>query len=103
MAIAAVNLDTRESTSPQGEKRLMLAVLEDAIGVIASGEASGRRGKLYWETRGWVSANDLEWPFSFVNVCGFLGLDPENVRRRIRRMTLRAVPSRGTTANPTTA
>ena len=66
-----------------GEKRLMLAVLEDAVHVVAKyrtcTDARGRR--LFAETVEWILADDFVSAFSFVNVCETLGLSPSCLRR----------------------
>ena len=63
------------------EKRLMLAVLTDAIDVLLRGPAvNGPRHHLYEDTAGWLGSEDTEWPYSFVNICDALGLDVESVR-----------------------
>jgi hypothetical protein len=64
------------------EQRLMAAVLEDAINIRRRGpRAAGRRARpLYAEVRRWFASDDTTWPFSFVNVCHGLGLEPTAVR-----------------------
>lgn len=70
----------RPSLSP--EQRLMAAVLEDALAIRRRGpRATGRRARpLYAEVRRWFASDDVTWPFSFVNVCQGLGLEPTVVR-----------------------
>jgi hypothetical protein len=36
--------------------------------------------ELYLDAYYWFRSNDYTWPFSFLNVCQLLGLDPEAVR-----------------------
>jgi hypothetical protein len=36
--------------------------------------------ELYFDAYYWFRSNDYTWPFSFVNVCKLLDLDPEAVR-----------------------
>jgi hypothetical protein len=73
--------------SIQPEKRLMLAVLEDAVGAFQkyanSRERNGQR--LFDEVEEWFDSDDQEWPYSFVNVSQALGLDVEYMRRGLRR------------------
>ena len=38
---------------------------------------------MYWETYQWITTDDREWPYSFVNLCAALGLDVDSVRRCI--------------------
>jgi len=70
-----------------GEKRLMLAVLRDAIDILSRGPGVNgpRRRHLFEETVGWFASDDVEWPFSFVNVCDGLGVDSRAIRGAVRR------------------
>jgi len=69
-----------------GEKRLMLAVLTDAVDILTKGPgASGQRRVVYDETAEWLASDDREWPYSFVNVCDTLELDTSAVRSALRR------------------
>jgi len=69
-----------EATLP-GEKRLMLAVLADAVDIFLRGDSrDARRRRLLVETAQWIRADD-DGPFSFVNVCETLGLDASCLRR----------------------
>src|SRR5579871_6238683 len=63
--------------SLQAETRLMLAVLEDAVGTFQKyANARDRRGQTqFTETEEWFASDEAEWPFSFVNVCHALGLE----------------------------
>jgi hypothetical protein len=71
----------------------MAAVLEDAMRELARpsevwmGAAERRRA----EVQAWVESDDVAWPFSFLNVCEALDLDPAHLRRHIARL----VPDRG--------
>src|SRR5438874_1232578 len=63
------------------EKRLMLAVLNDALLTLARhrGAADYRAQKRVSEVDVWVASDDVEWPFAFVNVCeepGFVERSP---------------------------
>lgn len=73
--------------SLQPEKRLMLAVLEDAVGTFQkyawSRERSGQ--KLFEDAEEWFSDDDHEWPYSFVNICNALGLEAEYLRGGLER------------------
>ncbi len=73
--------------SLQAEKRLMLAVLEDAVGTFQKyAHVSGRRPRrLFAEAEEWFASTDTQWPFAFVNICQALGLEPEYIRRGLRR------------------
>ncbi len=70
-----------------GEKRLMRAVLTDALELLfkydAAHDPRGRR--LFAESERWLASNDARWPFSFLNVCDTLGLTPSCVRKGVAR------------------
>ena len=69
-------------TPDKGEVALMYAVLEDAVQCIAKQfvDNSLRTRRVAQEAEGWLLADDESWPFSFVNVCGALGLNPQYLR-----------------------
>lgn len=65
----------------------MHAVLEDAVNCVRQGlQATGhRKQRVAREAEDWVLSDDAEWPFSFLNICAVLGLDPQYIRRGLRR------------------
>jgi hypothetical protein len=63
----------------QPEKRLMLAVMEDAVLSVLRSLPSAR------DTQSWFEAEDPSWPYSFTNLCDALGLDRNAVRAALRR------------------
>lgn len=71
-----------------GEKALMLAVLEDAIRcyqrppVYRYGRAISK-SRLVAEALEWIMAEDIDWPFSFNNLCENLGIDASAFRRAL--------------------
>jgi hypothetical protein len=71
----------------QPEKRLMLAVLEEAIATFQRHAMSDRpRGlRQVEEVEEWIAGNGHEWPFSFANICAALDLDPEYLRAGMAR------------------
>jgi hypothetical protein len=71
------------------ETRLLRAVLEDGLHVIQRHAASPRlrKRRLFVETVAWLRSDDVSWPFSFVNACHSLGIDPGWVRARMRPYT----------------
>lgn len=73
--------------SLQPEKRLMLAVLEDAVGTFQKYvNMSDRRAQaLFTETEEWFASDDVEWPYSFVNMCHALGLEVDYMRQGMWR------------------
>jgi hypothetical protein len=69
------------------ERRLRLAVLEDAIRYFQRyKDATGDRERaLYEDAVDWLTSRDRSEPFAFDNVCDALELDPEFVRRGLFR------------------
>ena len=77
----------RRKTLLEPEKRLMLAVLEDAIHCFQdnlSAEAVAKK-KLFDEVEQWILERDGDWIFSFDRVCDALGFSPEYVRQGLLR------------------
>lgn len=70
----------------EGEKRLVLSVLEDAIECfmkcIDSPTNKGQR--LFRDAEEWINLEDKKWVFSFDNVCDMLDVNPEYMRRGLR-------------------
>jgi hypothetical protein len=66
----------------QGEKRLMVAVLEEAVGTFQRNvHAKSRRGqRLFREAEKWIASPDTSWMFAFESICHTLGLDPHYLR-----------------------
>jgi hypothetical protein len=70
------------------ERRLMVAVLEDAVSCLSMNprECNLRQRKQYEEAKQWVSVEEeSEWIFSFRNICEVLGMDPSYLRRGLTR------------------
>lgn len=67
----------------EAEKRLMLAVLEDAIYCFQKycTARSRKEQRLFANTEAWIVAPDDGWIFSFENICETMGLDPSYMRR----------------------
>lgn len=78
---SAATFRARDSLGP--EKRLILAVLEEAIHCFQKymSAAGRRRGTLYRDAEEWIMEQNNDWPFSFENSCLALGLNPGYVRR----------------------
>jgi hypothetical protein len=86
--IPAQYFDTlRAKTALEPEKRLMLAVLEDAVHCFQDNLAaeSDTKKKLFAEAEEWILGNDDEWTFSFASICDVFGLNPEYVRHGLSR------------------
>ena len=77
------------STQPETDKRrLMLAVLEEALTTFQRGLVSNvaERRKHACEVEAWAASDAVDWPFAFENVCDCLGIDPDYVRRRMSKL-----------------
>lgn len=77
----------RRKTPIEPEKKLMLAVLEDAINCFRANVMAerGRRKRLFDETLDWFLHRGDDWLFSFESVCEILRLHPDYVRRGLLR------------------
>jgi hypothetical protein len=75
-----------------GEFELVRATLDDAIHTYRRyAFAKGRRAqRLFREVDEWISADDWSWPFSFVNICEVLDLDPDYIRTGLKLWRERA-------------
>lgn len=69
-----------------GERKLALAVLEDACRVLftCAAATTPRARALWWETYEWVLDDRADDPFDFEVVCATIGLSPEWLRRGLR-------------------
>jgi len=80
-------LDTyRRKLYLEPEKKLMLAVLEDAIACFQK-YISARDGKgkvLFQDAEDWIMAENGDWLFSFANLCETLGFDPAYLRQGLK-------------------
>ena len=76
----------RQRKSLQAERRLMLAVLEDAINCLGIRKRRhGIKRELYEETVDWLKSEDDEEVFSFQNICEVLGIDTSKLRAELLR------------------
>ena len=78
------------------EKKLMLAVLEDAIACFQK-YVFAREGKgkiLFQEAEDWVQDTNSDWLFSFANVCETLGFNPDYLRQGLTQWKAERLESR---------
>jgi hypothetical protein len=70
-----------------GEKALMVAVLLDALSIFykTEGIRDHRKRLEFREVHSWIYAEGADGPFSFENVCGAIGIDPDALRDNLRR------------------
>lgn len=66
------------------EKRLMLAVLEDAIAsfqrAFVQSTAIVEEAEEF-DVEAWLESDDMSWPFSFASICQALDMEPDYLRR----------------------
>jgi len=65
-------------------KKLMIAVLE-----AAKNDSFSRKQVIRREALSWFTSKEEEWPFSFINICETLELDPDAMRKQILSLTSR--------------
>ncbi len=70
----------------EGEKRLILSVLEDAVECYMKciDSATNKGQRLFRDADDWINLEDKRWVFSFDNVCEMLDIEPEYLRRGLR-------------------
>jgi hypothetical protein len=81
------NTGSRSDASLCPEKRLMLAVLENAFADFQrSVAAPGRESlRLFREAESWFESEDTVWRYSFTNICQALGFEVTYVQAGLRR------------------
>ena len=80
----------------QPEKRLMFAILLDAVECfqkysLLPGQYADR---LFKDTEHWIFEDDHKWPFSFMNICEAVEMDPNYLRKGLALWKLRAMQKR---------
>lgn len=89
----------RSRSSMPGERRLLLAVLEEAVDSYCKtcGRRERRSQNLHQEAEEWIFSNDRSWFLSFQNICDVLDIDADSLRQRLsnwKAVRLRERPSR---------
>lgn len=69
------------------EKRLMLAILQDAVACYRRNTNTrlGKRRRLFLEVEDWIRDREDDSLFSFANICETLGISPDYLTRGLRR------------------
>jgi len=77
----------RRGRAVEGERRLMLAVLEDAVDSYRKyALARDPREQAYFlEAKEWFSSDDRSWLFAFENICDVLEMNAEYLRLGLDR------------------
>jgi hypothetical protein len=85
----------RERRNAQNSiRRLMYAILEDAVSVYTSEVRSARQSRAAQQARRWIHGNDRTWVFSFLRICEALDLDPQYIRRGVSLRAARPASER---------
>jgi hypothetical protein len=86
-----------------GERRLMVAVLEDALHCFQKyvDAEDPKQRQLFQDAEAWITGHNPTWFFSFPNVCDTLDIDPDYVREGLLKW--RDAPRRGTSRVSTAA
>lgn len=78
----------RVQQSAKPEEKLLWAMVQEALLCLQKYRTihtpSGKR--LFAEARDWFLSDDKDWPFSFINICLYLGLEPDYCQRGIRQL-----------------
>jgi hypothetical protein len=89
----------RRNNALEGEMKLLMAVLEDAIRCYLRNAGADERQhrREFIEVKNWFQSKESAGPagtFSFENLCDVLGLEPDRLLARLAIMTIRDLPSR---------
>lgn len=81
-------LANRSMRLASGEKKLMLAILKDAIKCYRRNLTgkSMHSQKLFLETECWFIDDDMSYLYSFRNICAWLGVDFKLIREKLHEM-----------------
>src|SRR5215203_1956555 len=78
----------RRGRAVEGERRLMLAVLEDAVDSFRKHAAAcdPREQASFLEAKEWFSSDDRSWLFAFENICDVLEMNADYLRSGLDRL-----------------
>jgi len=73
----------RRKTPLESEKKLMLAILADAVWCFQANvwARNGKGKKLFGETEKWILDESSNWVFSFESICEVLAFSPWYIRQ----------------------
>lgn len=79
--------DRGSKTRLEPEKRLMLAILEDAVDCFRDNHLArhGKKKQLFDKVQRWIFGVSAGWVFDFENICSVLELNPEYIRKGLVR------------------
>ena len=65
-------------------RKLMTAILVDAVQCYRTGQRQIVKGTEALEANIWIFGSYADFPFSFTNVCTELGVSPDHIRKQLR-------------------
>jgi hypothetical protein len=65
------------------ELSLVAAIFEDAVRCVHRA-SRGVTHRQFLDAVEWIASERGDWPFAFIHLCGFLGVDAAAVRKRLR-------------------
>ncbi len=83
--VLTANLLPNETRTCLPEISLVAAIFEDAVRCVQRA-SRGVTHDQSSEAFEWIASDRRDWPFAFVNVCDFLGVNATAVRKRLRIM-----------------
>ena len=92
--LASQYFDRVPHRAVDGERRLMAAVLEDAVRIYLKHLGGpGEREELFRETEAWIEERGADRLYAFENVCAVLDLDADYLRQGLLARKRQARPS----------
>lgn len=87
----------RRKSEQEPERRLAIAVLEDAVDCFQKHLlAHDRKSRqLFVDADEWISSDDRSWPFAFENICDLLQINSEYLRRGLATWKEKHLAQRG--------
>ena len=74
----------RDAAQTEPIRKLMTAILVDAVQCYRAGRRQTVKGTEALEAGVWIFGSYAEFPFSFTNICTELGLSPDHIRKQLR-------------------
>ena len=74
----------RDAAQTEPIRKLMTAILVDAVQCYRTGQRQIVKGTEALEANIWIFGSYAEFPFSFTNICTELGLSPDHIRKQLR-------------------
>ena len=83
--LASQYFDRVRHRAVDGERRLLAAVLEDAVRIyLKRAGGAGEQDELFRETEAWIEERGADRLYAFESVCAVLDLDADYLRRGLR-------------------